>query len=158
MRWKDKGRSRKVSAGQVAKIDLEKFKSGRSALLAFAHKHPGALTAHFLQAVRMKVKGASGVVNKSGQLREVDMSSYLLNGGLGLTEIRDSREAVTLGSVMDAVNRRDLSRAMDIISMRLQALATAKRKGGSWEEASKIELIAETGADVMAAGVSGIAS
>ena len=42
--------------------------------------------------------------------------------------------------------------------MRLQALATAKRKGGSWEKASKIELIAETGADVMAAGVSGIAS
>jgi len=59
---------------------------------------------------------------------------------------------------MDAVNRKDLSTAMDILVMRLQALAAAKRKGGSWEKAAKVELIAEPGTDCMAAGVSGLAA
>ena len=42
--------------------------------------------------------------------------------------------------------------------MRLQSLAMAKKKGGSWEKASKVELIAESGADLSAAGVSGLGS
>lgn len=158
IRWKTKGRNKRVAAGKLSRLDVEKFKTGRSALLGFAQKHPGALTAHFLQLVRMKMRGAAGVVKETKQLRDVDVSSYVSTGSMGLTELRDIREAATLGAVLDAVNRSEVSTALDIIVMRLQALQAAKRKGGSWDKASKVELIPEPGADMMAAGVSGLVS
>ena len=87
------------------------------------------------------------------------MSSFVgVNNGLGLSELRDQREALTLSAVLDCVQRKQLSQALDIICMRLQALALAKKKGGSWEKASKVELVADSSVDTLPAGLSGLAS
>lgn len=59
----------------------------------------------------------------------------------GLTEVRDVREVLTLAEAMDAVNRKEIARAMDILAQRILAIQQAKRKGGSWEKAESIELI-----------------
>ena len=53
-------------------------------------------------------------------------------------------------------NRDDASAAMDLLSQRVVALLAAKSKGGSWEAASKRELITEEGASVGAAGLAGL--
>jgi hypothetical protein len=47
----------------------------------------------------------------------------------------------TLASAMDAINRREVQQAMDILSQRILAIQLAKRKGGSWEKAEAVELI-----------------
>ena len=73
-----------------------------------------------------------------------------------MTELRDQREAQTLASVLDSVNDGDMSRAMDIVVCRLLALQQAKKKGGSWEKASKMELIPEPGGDMGPTGVLGL--
>ena len=158
VRWRWRGKDRKVSAGSIARLDAEKFKQGRSALLAFAQQHPGALTAHFVNACRQKMRGAAGCVTRTRELRELDLSQWVSSGASGLTETRDLRELYTLASVFDAVQKRDAERALDVLVMRVQALQRAKAKGGSWEKASRIELIAEAGAEMSATGVAGIAS
>ena len=60
--------------------------------------------------------------------------------------------------MFDAVSRRDVSRALDILVMRLQAIQRAKAKGGKWETASKIELIPEQGTEVGPAGLASFTS
>ena len=75
-----------------------------------------------------------------------------------MTELRDQREALTLASILDLVQRDEVARALDVLVMRLQALAAAKKKGGSWEKASKVELISEAGTDTLASGLSGLIS
>ena len=73
-----------------------------------------------------------------------------------MTELRDQREALTLSAIMDAINRRELATAADILVSRLVALQFAKRKGGSWEKAAKLELIPEPGTEYGPAGLSGL--
>ena len=48
---------------------------------------------------------------------------------------------VTLSEVLDAVNRREIAQAMDIVCQRILAIQAAKTKGGSWEKAEAIELV-----------------
>ena len=68
----------------------------------------------------------------------------MTSDAFGLTELRDRREALTLATVLEKINKEELEEAVDIISSRLLALQEAKSKGGSWERASKKELIAES--------------
>ena len=51
---------------------------------------------------------------------------------------------------MDLINSRDLGQAMDLLAQRILAVQRAKTKGGSWEKAGNIELLAgpSTGAAV----------
>ena len=65
-----------------------------------------------------------------GDLRDASVAEYITTGHMNLKEIRDQREALTLAVVADALNSGELSRAMDVISMRLSALAAAKSQGG----------------------------
>ena len=98
---------------------MERFKR-RADLINYTQRHPGALTAHFLNAVRTKL--LKGSITESKQLREVPVSDFIALGHTGLTEVRDLREAQTIAACMDAVNRRDLSKCLDVFSMRLIAL------------------------------------
>ena len=136
----------------MQKLDQEKWKGGRAALLAFAMKHPGALTAHFVNNCRSKLLGAVGQVRETKQLREIDLQAWVDNHSC-LTETRDIREASTLAYIFNMVNRGDVSAALDALVMRLSAMQRAKRKGGKWEAAAKVELIPETGGDVGPAGL-----
>ena len=142
----------------MAQLDMEKFKAGRAALLAFARQHPGALTAHFLAQVLARVRGAAGRVTETKQLRDVSVMDWIQGGHSSLTELRDVREATTLASILDGVNREEIAAALDILTMRLHALMAAKSKGGSWDKASKFELIPTSGGDLLPAGLSGVAS
>lgn len=88
----------------------------------------------------------------------MSVADWVINGHSSLSETRDLREAQTLSTVLDHVNRGDLSEALDTIVMRLHALAAAKVKGGSWEKASRLELIAPPGGELLPASLSGMAS
>ena len=155
MRWRYEGRNHKVKAGKMQRLDMEKWKGNRASLLAFAQRHPGALTAHFVQGCRNKPLGAVEVVKETKQLREVDMQSWV-DRHAGFTETRDLREATTLAYIFDMVSKKEVSMALDALVMRLLAMQRAKRKGGKWETASKVELIPEATNELGPAGLENI--
>ena len=85
--------------------------------MAFAAKHPGALTAHFLASVFNRL--SKGTVSRSSQLRDPSVSAWAQIHS-GLTEPRDLKEVLTLGEVLDHVNRREIARAMDTLCKRIR--------------------------------------
>ena len=85
----------------------------------------------------------------------MDLSAWVQQHA-DLTETRDSREALTLAHILDAVQKKDVERALDVLVMRLQAIQRAKAKGGKWETASRMELIPESGGEVGPAGLASI--
>ncbi|CAE8597891.1 unnamed protein product, partial [Polarella glacialis] len=137
LRWKDSGKSRHVSFGQVHQLDMEKFKK-RGDVVAYAAKNPGALTAHFLAAIYARL--SKGHVTKSGQLREASVAAWA-GQYTGLSEVRDLREVMTLANIMDSINRREVAHTMDVLSQRIVAIQLARRKGGSWDKAELVELV-----------------
>ena len=60
-------------------------------------------------------------------------------------------------TIMDHINHERLPEAMDVAAMRLTALTRAKGAGGSWEKASKMELIGDGNEALGPAGLSGFA-
>eukprot|EP00974_Lingulodinium_polyedra_P045426 4355856-Lingulodinium_polyedra.AAC.1 len=64
-------------------------------LRAFSAKYPGALTARFLAAVRQRVRGAGGAISQTRELRDVSLAEFMSGGHTGLSELRDTREAMT---------------------------------------------------------------
>ena len=137
LRWKDKGKSKRVSYDDLSHVDGLKWKK-KGDLVAFASKHPGALTAHFLAGVYARL--SKGTLSRSSQLREASVAAWA-HQFTGLTEIRDLKEVLTLAEILDSVNRREIERAMDILCQRILAIQAAKMKGGSWEKAEAIELV-----------------
>ena len=137
LRWEDRGKSKKIKYDDVHAVDAQKFKR-KGELLAYATKHPGALSAHFLASIYARL--SRGSMTKSSQLREANVVQWATQHS-GLSEIRDVREVLTLAECMDSINRREISRAMDVLAQRILAVQQAKRKGGSWEKAEAIELV-----------------
>lgn len=137
LRWNDQGKDRRVAQADLSHVDMLKWKK-RGDLIAFAHRHPGALTAHFLASVYSRL--SKGTVTRSAQLREASVTSWAHQFS-GLSEIRDVKEVLTLAEVLDAVNRKEIAQAMDILCQRILAVQAAKQKGGSWERAEAIELV-----------------
>ena len=111
-------------------MDAQKFKR-KGELLAYATKHPGALSAHFLASIYARL--SKGRVTRSSQLRETNVSQWAAQHS-GLSEIRDIREVLTIAEAMDCINRKEIARAMDVLAQRILAVQQAKKKGGSWEK------------------------
>ena len=126
----------------------------QAAFLSFAQKYPGSLTARFLSNCKAKLRG--GRNTKTKHLKDVSGSSWVQARLVSLAEIGDQREAQTLASVSDLVNAGDMSRAMDIVVSRRLALLQAKEKRGSWQKASKMELIPAPGRDMGPTGAPGL--
>lgn len=137
LQWKAKAKDRKVKFEEIHAVDREKFKR-KGELMAYATKHPGALTAHFLASIYARL--SKGRVERSSQLREASVVAWAAQHS-GLSEVRDVREVLTLAEAMDSINRKEIERAMDILAQRILAIQQAKRKGGSWDKAEAIELI-----------------
>ncbi|CAE8732571.1 unnamed protein product, partial [Polarella glacialis] len=137
VQWKDKGSSKSVKAESVRRLEGIKFKA-RGELLTFAARHPGALSGYFLAMIHQKL--SAGRVTRGKQLREVSVSQWAAQHS-GLTETRDLREVATLGAVMDCINMRDLSTAMDTLSQRIVAIQLAKTAGCDWKKAEALELV-----------------
>lgn len=137
LRWKEDGKDRRVPLSSLTHVDQLKLKK-RGDLVSFAARHPGALTAHFLASVYSRL--SKGALTRSGQLREVSVTAWAQQFS-GLTEIRDMKEVVTLAEILDSINRKEISQALDILSQRILAIQSAKSKGGSWEKAEAIELV-----------------
>ena len=98
------------------------------------------------------------MIRYSKDLSDVDVSGWVQSGGTGLSEKRDLREALTLAQILDAVTKKDVARALDILVMRVQALQRAKAvKGGDWDKAAKLELIPEPGSELLPAGLLSLA-
>ena len=138
-----RGKDRKVSPRQCQKSDARKFKR-RVDLLTFAQEHPGALGAHFANAIRVAI--GEGPIKRTADLRKIPYVRYITSVDFGLSELRDKREALTLATIMEHINKDSLSEACDIIASRLLALQEAKSKGGTWEKAATKELIPLPGA------------
>lgn len=153
VKWKMEGRSKDVTAVSMGKVDAKKFKK-RADLLIFAAKHPGALTANFINALRQKLM--RGGILRTSQLRDIEMTEFITTGAAGLKEARDRREALTILQAMDLVNKREVAKAMDVLSMRITALLEAKSSGGSWDKASRKELIPEDGGSLAPSGLTGL--
>ena len=81
-------------------------------------------------------------------MRGVSVTSWAQKHA-GLTELRDQREVSTIAHTLDMVSRGDVAEAMDVLCQRILAIQQAKSKGGSWDKAANIELLAKDG--VMAA-------
>ena len=153
VKWKMEGRSKDVTAVSMGKVDAKKFKK-RADLLIFAAKHPGALTANFINALRQKLM--RGGILRTSQLRDIEMTEFITTGAAGLKEVRDRQEALTILQAMDLVNKREVAKAMDVLSMRITALLEAKSSGGSWDKASRKELIPEDGGSLAPSGLTGL--
>ena len=127
LRWKDKGKDKRVSYDDLSHVDGLKWKK-KGDLVAFASKHPGALTAPFLGgSLRQVVQGDPiTVISAEG----------CLSGSLGSPVHRIER-----GPRLEGDPRREIERAMDILCQRILAIQAAKMKGGSWEKAEAIELV-----------------
>eukprot|EP00435_Cladocopium_sp_Y103_P017410 s313_g4.t1 len=137
LRWKQHGRDQKVTYSDLAHVDQLRLKK-RGDLLAFAAKSPGALTAHFLVWIYARL--SKGSISRSSQLREASAVSWAHQFS-GLTEVRDQKEVLTLCEILDHVNRKEISRALDVLCQRIVAIQQAKVKGGSWEKAEALELV-----------------
>ena len=61
-----------------------------------------------------------------------------------LQEVRDVREATTLATVLDRLSSNRTSLAVYTIAMRIVSMTPAKGKDGSWEKASRMELISDS--------------
>ena len=78
-------------------------------------------------------------VEKTKQLRPVSVGQWASQHH-GLSNLRDIREVMTLAAALDAINAREVARAMDILCQRVLAVQAAKaKKGGSWEKAEQFE-------------------
>ena len=137
LRWKADGTDKKVTYSDLSHVDGLKFKK-RGDLVAFAARHPGALTAHFLASVYQRLSKSQ--LTRSSQLRDVSVTAWAHQFS-GLTEVRDVKEVLTLAEILDAVNRKEISQALDVLCQRILAIQSAKQKGGSWERAEAIELV-----------------
>ena len=104
--WKPKGRDRSVSPRRLRALDSKRFKA-RAELLAFAATHPGALSGHCLAMIHEKL--GRGTARRTGDLCKTSVAQWVTSFG-GCKDVRDLREAQTLGSVMDAVNRDSIAR------------------------------------------------
>ena len=101
-----------------------------------AATHPGALSGFFLAMVHQKI--CQGVVRQTKQLRLANVSQWVTSHS-GVSEVRDVREAATLGYVMDLIQQEDLESAMDVIAQRLVAIQK-KAQGTDWKKAENLEL------------------
>ena len=110
--------------------------------MVFASKHPGALTAHFLAAIYTRL--TKGRLTESKQLRDVSLTAWA-SSMTGLSEMRDLREVKNLATAMEYINAGELSMAMDVLTQRIAAIQAAKEKGGTWEAATKLELVPSAG-------------
>jgi len=143
------GKDRAVSAAEQMKLEQVKFKK-KGDLLTFAAKHPGALSGFFLAGVYAKLsKGL--MLTRSKQLRAASVAAWVDRAGL--TGVRDVREVLTLGYVMDCISKKELAQAMDILAQRILAIQSAKRKGGTWERAEMLELTPTSGAAMAPGGM-----
>ena len=147
--WKSGSKNKKIKASQVRKVDTMKFKA-HGDVLSFASKHPGALSGFFLSMCHQKI--SQGTVHESKQLARVPMTVWAQQHS-GLSELRDLREVQTLALAMELISRKELAQAMDVLAMRIQAIQAAKGKGGSWEKASRAELIMQSGVPSAASGL-----
>ena len=126
LRCREKSRSKQVSYDDLAHVDGLKWKKTGD-LVAFASKHPGALTAHFLAGVFARLWKGTYVES----LKPVVPWAHQFTG---LSELRDLKEVLALAEILDSVNRREIERAMDILCQRVLATRAAKMKGGSREK------------------------
>eukprot|EP00973_Karenia_brevis_P033286 4592617-Karenia_brevis.AAC.1 len=74
-----------------------KFKK-RGDLVAFAAKHPGALSGYFLAGVYSRL--SKGMATKASDLNRVSVSQWA-SQHTGLTELRDLREVQNIALAMD---------------------------------------------------------
>ena len=144
MRWELEGEARKIKPSLRNFLDGIKWKK-RGDLLQFATKNPGALTAHFLAGVHLRL--SKGQVEHTKALKRVSVAGWA-DEHSGLSEVRDRREVATLAAAMDRINRSEVAEAMGILCQRIQAIQRAKTKGSSWEKAEAIELIPSSGASL----------
>ena len=91
-----------------------------------------------------------GTISETKDLRKASVSQWVA-GHSGLTEVRDLREATTLGYVMDLINSKDLAMAMDVLGQRLVAIQK-KSSGTDWKKEEQVEL-AMSGASQLPAGM-----
>ena len=108
IRWEEKGTNKRVRPGAFAKLDQEKYKN-RAIFLAFCARHPGAMTAHFLNTIRTRMRGAAGMVTSTKQLRDVNLAEWIKE--CGVADVRDQQGLITLVTIIDHVNRKALARA-----------------------------------------------
>ncbi len=149
LKWGARARNRSVDPELERKLETAKFKA-KGDLMAFAAKQPGALSAYFLSMVHRKL--SHGRISQSKQLRRASVSQWA-TAHSGLSEIRDQREVQTLALVMDLVNTDDLAAAMDVLAQRIIAVQRAKSKGGNWDKAENVELLAGVGSGAAASGL-----
>ena len=119
------------------KLETQKFRA-RGDLMAFAAKHPGALSGYFLAMVHRRL--SQGRLTHTRQLRDVSVTAWAQQHS-GVTEVRDNKEILTLALVLDLVNGNDLEAALDVLAQRILAVQRAKQKGGSWEKAAGLFLL-----------------
>ena len=80
VRWRAHGKCRKVTPTEMSKADTKNFKK-RVDLLTFAQEFPGALTAHFCNAVRTAM--AAGEAMRARYLSEVPFVRYVTSADYG---------------------------------------------------------------------------
>ena len=139
MRWSASS-SRDIAPEAARNLGRRRFK-GRDELLTFAAKRPGALSGHFLCMVYEKMHNK--LPRDVRELRRTKLTEWVQKYS-GLSEARDVREVSTLAAAIDSISRGELHVVMDLLCQRILSIQAAKAvKGGSWEKAQNLELLAK---------------
>ena len=109
----------------------------RSDLQNFADKYPGALAAHLLLQIRLRVHG--GQAEKQDHLYSVDPTVWASRES-HLKDTRDIKEMLLLTHLLMLLNQKKIERIADVIAMRVRELRFAKTAGQSWEKAEVVSL------------------
>ena len=139
---KNNSKDRKVLALRATKVDTFKLRT-KGKLMIFAQPLLGAPSAIFLEGHYSRLLMSH--LSELKALRAVNVSQWVEKFS-DLADLRDTREALTLVFAMDAVNRKEVPRALGILSQRMpsavpQNLKVAMAKGGWWNPAETLELI-----------------
>ena len=118
--------------------------------MAFAERHPGALAAHFLNGVGLRL--GMGPAMREKDLHKPSVTAWAQQFS-GVSEVRDQREILTIARTLDYVNRQEIGQALDVLVQRIVSIQSAKMKGGSWEKSEQLELIPTGGNCLAAPGV-----
>ena len=149
LRWRSDEKVRKISPTSARRVSTRKFKA-RGDLCSYAEKNPGALSGHFLITIFERLY--NHIPADTRELRRASVVSWAQKYG-GLSEVRDQREVQTLAYCMDSLQRKEIEIVVDVMAKHIIAIQQAKSKGGSWEKAQKLELVAPDGAGAMPSGM-----
>lgn len=148
-KWTYKGKNKSTPINRRSFLENERWKRRRD-LLQFAMRRPGAMTAHFVCSICKKL--SKPTPSETKHLISTSAVAWAKRHS-GLVEIADQREALSLCTLLDHLDQREVERCADVLVQRIQEIVRAKTKGGNWGTAETFFLLPSSAAGLASANL-----